>query len=43
MNINEELIKLYEELVDIYKEQLEKERKANEYLNDVIDKLVEGK
>tara|TARA_R100000231_G_scaffold8801_1_gene11452 strand:- start:18 stop:149 length:132 start_codon:yes stop_codon:yes gene_type:complete len=43
MNINEELIKLYVELVDILKKELDKERKANKYLNDEIDRLIEGK
>ena len=43
MNINEQIIKLYRELIDIYKKELEKERKANKYLNDEIDRLVEGK
>ena len=43
MNINEELIKSYKELVKLYEKELDKERKANKYLNDLIDRLVEGK
>ena len=43
MNINEQIIKLDRELIDIYKKELEKERKANKYLNDEIDRLIEGK
>ena len=43
MNLNEEIIKLYKELVDIYKKELEKERKSNKYLNDEIERLIEGK
>ena len=39
MNLNEEIIKLYKELVDIYKKELEKERKSNKYLNDEIERL----
>ena len=43
MNINEEIIKLYKELVDIYKKELQKEIKTNKYLNYEIDRLIEGK
>ena len=40
MNIDKELIKLYEELIDIYKKELQKEIKSNKYLNDTIDRLI---
>jgi len=39
-NIDKELIKLYEELIDIYKKELQKEIKSNKYLNDTIDRLI---
>ena len=40
MNIDKELIKLYKELIDIYKKKLQKEIKSNKYLNDTIDRLI---
>ena len=40
MNIDKELIKLYKELIDIYKKELQKEIKSNKYLNDTIDRLI---
>ena len=39
-NIDKELIKLYEELINMYQKELQKERKANKYLNDMIDRLI---
>jgi len=39
-NIDKELIKLYEELINMYQKELQKERKANKYLNDTIDRLI---
>tara|TARA_Y100000114_G_scaffold25303_1_gene21014 strand:+ start:55 stop:189 length:135 start_codon:yes stop_codon:yes gene_type:complete len=39
MDVNEELIQLYKELVDIYKKRLDAEIKINKYLNDVLDKI----
>ena len=41
MDINEKLIKLYKELVDIYRKRLDQEIKRNKYLNDVIDRIRE--
>ena len=40
MNIDKELIKLYEELINMYQKELQKEIKANKYLNDTIDRLI---
>ena len=39
MNINEELIKLYVELVDILK-RIRYRKKSKLYLNDEIDRLI---
>ena len=39
-NIDKELIKLYEELINMYQKELQKEIKANKYLNDTIDRLI---
>ena len=41
MDINEKLIKLYKELVDIYRKRLDLEIRRNKYLNDVIDRIRE--
>lgn len=41
MDINEKLIKLYKELVDIYRKRLDQEIRRNKYLNDVIDRIRE--
>ena len=39
-NIYKELNKLNEELIDMYQKELQKEIKANKYLNDTIDRLI---
>ena len=39
-NIDKELIKLYEELINMYQKELQKEIKTNKYLNDTIDRLI---
>ena len=39
-NIDKELIKLYEELINMYQKELQKEIKANKYLNDTLDRLI---
>ena len=38
--IYKELNKLNEELIDMYQKELQKEIKANKYLNDTIDRLI---